>query len=277
MHNQNYENHSFEIKKRIIEGAYNCGETCHIGGALSMVDFMSVLYGSIIKINPQDLCDPTRDIFILSKGHCVLGYFATLNHFGLISDDTFRTFQKNGSDLIAHPVKNIKLGMESSNGSLGQGLSFALGQALGMRYEKEDNRHVYVLMGDGECNEGSVWESAASAAEFKTTNLTSIIDVNLMRNDGENSIFEGIENIQKIWSAFGWNTIVVDGHNHSEILKALIKSKENKTKPSAILLQTIKGKGISFMENNNDWHHNRITRKIYDQILSEWKNIDNNR
>jgi len=277
MHNQDFKYYSLEIKKKIIHAAFNCGESCHIGGALSMVDFMSVLYGSVINVNSQNLSDPKRDIFILSKGHCVLGYFATLNHFGLISDKIFNTFQKNGSDLIAHPVKNIELGMESSNGSLGQGLSFALGQALGMRYEKENHRHVYVLMGDGECNEGAVWESAASAAEFKVTNLTAIVDVNFFRNDGENSFFETIENFEKIWNSFGWNTTIVDGHNHDEILNALIQSKKKNIKPSVILLRTVKGKGVSFMENNNKWHHNRITQKIYEEIINEWENFDQNR
>ena len=266
-------NDSKSIRKKIIHTAYSCGQSCHIGGSLSMTDLMSVLYRSIINLNPKNTLDPDRDIFILSKGHCVLGYYATLNHFGFLSDNIFATFQQNKSHLIAHPVKNLELGIESSNGSLGQGLSFGLGVALGMRIDGMLNRRVYVLMGDGECNEGSVWESAASASEFKVNNLTAIVDINSLRNDGENSTYLERIDIKNIWAAFGWNVIDINGHDHELIKKAFQTAINCADKPTVILARTIKGKGVSFMEGNNDWHHNRVTAKTYEQILNEWTEL----
>ena len=215
--NPDFKKSSIDIRKRIIDTAQSCGESSHLGGALSMVDVLTVLFSTFIKLNPEDLKDPDRDIFILSKGHCVLGYYSAMNHFGLMSDEVFATFQQNGSHLIAHPVKNLELGIESSNGSLGQGLSFGLGVALGMRLDHMDHRRVFVLMGDGECNEGSVWESAASAAEFQANNLTVIVDVNSLRNDGQNSTYSGRVDYKNIWQAFGWNVVDIDGHDFEQI------------------------------------------------------------
>ena len=147
---------SLEIRRLIIEMAYSCGETTHLGGALSMVDILSILFDKIMKFDPNNFNSNDRDVFILSKGHCVLGYYAVMKYYGLMDDEVFETFQKDGSHLIAHPVKNIELGIESSNGSLGQGLSYAIGMAIGMRLDKRSDRSVFVMMGDGECNEGSV-------------------------------------------------------------------------------------------------------------------------
>ncbi|WP_419813547.1 transketolase [Bacterioplanoides sp.] len=257
------------IRRKTIDVAYHCGESCHLGGSLSMVDVLAVLFGDVLNYDVANLSAPDRDIFILSKGHCVLGYYSTMNVYGLMSDETLSTFQQDGSHLIAHPVKNLELGIESSNGSLGQGLSFGLGMALGMRLKNED-RSVYVMMGDGECNEGSVWESAASAAEFGVGNLIAIVDVNGLRNDGQNFTYSPPVDLVKVWESFGWNVQVVDGHNHQELSAAFGNAKASEGKPSVILANTIKGKGVSFMEDNNDWHHNRITSKTYDQIKEEW-------
>lgn len=262
--------YSDTIRKKIIQTAFNCGESVHIGGALSMVDILSVLYSRVLNYDIDDLNYDARDIFILSKGHCCLGYFAAMNTFGLMKDDVFETFQKNGSHLIAHPVKNLELGIESSNGSLGQGLSFGLGIALGMNLKSSFDRSVFVLMGDGECNEGSVWETAASASEFKAGNLTAIVDVNGLRNDGPNNTHIESVNLNDVWSSFGWNVEEVDGHNHKMLISAFKKAKSEKTRPTVILANTTKGKGISFMEANNDWHHNRITAKTYENIINEW-------
>lgn len=263
-------NDSKSIRRLIINAAHSCGESSHLGGSLSMVDVLSVLFGSVLKLNRKNTTDPERDIFILSKGHCVLGYYSALNHFGILADDVFATFQQNGSHLIAHPVKNLALGVESSNGSLGQGLSFGLGIALGMRLDGMHQRRVYVLMGDGECNEGSVWESVASASEFRANNLTAIVDVNSFRNDGENTTYTERVNFKNVWTAFGWNVLDIDGHNHELILKAFESAMACIDKPTVILARTVKGKGVSFMEGNNDWHHNRITTKVYEQIANEW-------
>ena len=266
-------NSSNLIRENIIRAAFQCGESTHLGGALSMVDILSVLFGEVLEYNKSNPGDPDRDVFILSKGHCVLGYYATMNHFGLMTDKVFSTFQEDGSHLIAHPVKNLGLGIESSNGSLGQGLSFGLGMALGMRLDNRVDRSVFVLMGDGECNERSVWESAASAAEFYAENLIAIVDFNGFRNDGVNNTYTGAVNYKNIWQSFGWHVIEVDGHDCIALQEAFKEAKSMNSMPTVILARTIKGKGISFMEGNNDWHHNRITEKTYQKIIEEWKGV----
>ena len=257
------------IRREIIAKAYECGEASHIGGSLSMVDILAVLFGQVLNYNLNDPLDPKRDIFILSKGHCVLGYFAAMTHFDLMSREVFDTFQRNGSDLIAHPVKKLSIRIESSNGSLGQGLSFGLGHALGDRL-RNNPRRTFVLMGDGECNEGAVWESVASAAEFGADNLIAIVDINGLRNDGSNLTYGSVDKFAGIWRAYGWNTIEVDGHDHSELAKAFADADEENSRPTVLLCDTIKGRGISFMEANNEWHHNRITEKVYNSIIGEW-------
>jgi len=270
MENISFNDVSKTIRQKIIHTAFQCGESSHLGGALSMVEILSVLYGRILKYDISDLSSPLRDIFILSKGHCVLGHYATMNTFGLMSDEVFSTFQKDGSHLIAHPVKNLELGIESSNGSLGQGLSFGLGISLGMRLDNQDDRKVYVLMGDGECNEGSVWETAASASEFNAGNLVAIVDMNGLRNDGKNQTYSGKVEFKNVWDSFGWNVLEVDGHDHEALKVVFDKANLATDTPTVILANTVKGKGVSFMEDNNDWHHNRITAKTYDKIMEEW-------
>jgi transketolase len=232
-----------------------------------MVDILAVLYDDILKFKADEPEFVDRDIFILSKGHTVLGYFATLYHFGYFSKEVFDTFQKNGSKLIAHPIKNLPLGVESSNGSLGQGISYASGMAMGYKKRGKDNR-VFVMMGDGECNEGSVWEAAQLSAEFSLNNLVAIVDQNGYRNDGETAYKDGLK-LSSMWAAFGWNTIEVDGHNYEEIHNAFKNALKEPSKPTAIIAKTIKGKGFSFMEANNDWHHNRITKSVYEQCIAE--------
>ena len=259
---------SEQIRRLIIETAAECGEAAHIGGSLSMVELLNVLFGSVLNHRPADPQWSQRDVFILSKGHAVLGYFAVLHAYGYFDREKLRTFQTNDSDLIAHPVKKIELGIESSNGSLGQGLSFGLGIAIGMAKQSQDRR-VYVLLGDGECNEGSVWETAALAAELNIANIVAIIDENGFRNDGENSTYSRGTKITNVWRAFNWNVIEVDGHDVAQIEAAFTKAAACEDKPTAIIARTIKGRGVSFMEGNNDWHHNRITQKVLDDVIAE--------
>jgi transketolase len=255
-----------QIRRSIVETAFKCGQSTHIGGSLSMVELLATLFGHVLVHRPHQPEWEGRDIFILSKGHAVLGYLCVLHHHGYFSGEKLATFQTNGSDLIAHPVKKPALGIESSNGSLGQGLAYGLGIALGMRKRKQDRR-VYVMLGDGECNEGSVWESAATAAELGLGNLTALIDENGFRNDGANSTYAGRVVLANVWRAFGWNVVEVDGHDHSAILAALHQARERADVPTAIVARTVKGKGVPFMEHNNDWHHNRITATIFDECL----------
>ena len=163
-------------------------------------------------------------------------------------------------------MKNIQLGIESSNGSLGQGLSFGLGMAVGFKKRAQDRR-VFVLLGDGECNEGSVWETAASASELAADNLIAILDENGFRNDGENTTYTNAANLSDIWASFGWNVLCVDGHDVNDIAAAFSSAQTATGRPSIIIAKTVKGKGISFMENNNDWHHNRITKTVLEECL----------
>ena len=258
-----------QIRETIIEVAASCGESAHIGGSLSMVELINVLFSEVLRHKSSMPDWPDRDIFILSKGHCVLGYFATLSLYGYFSREKLNTFQTNGSDLIAHPVKNISLGVESSNGSLGQGLSYGLGVALGMKKKDQTQRRVFVMLGDGECNEGSVWETAALASELGVNNLVAIVDENKFRNDGANTLFDNRDGtkLSQIWRAFGWNVAEVDGHDTSQILDAYQKLLSDTDRPGVVVASTIKGKGIDFMEANNDWHHNRITEKLFQECL----------
>ena len=265
-----YNSRAKAIRRAVVEQAYRSGHPVHLGGSLSMVDSLCVLYESFLHYDSEILNHADNDFFILSKGHCALGWYATLNQYGLMASDVLDTFQSNGSDLIAHPVKNLALGIISSNGSLGQGLSFGLGLALGIVAKKQD-RHVYVMMGDGECNEGSVWEASASASEFGVSNLTVIVDSNGLRNDGINTTHQGKRSLGGIWSAFGWRVLEVDGHSYSELENAFTMAKESRGVPTVIIANTLKGRGVSFMEGNNEWHHNRITSSTYQQILKEWQ------
>lgn len=255
-----------DIRKTIVETAFKCGEPAHIGGSLSMVELLNVLYGEVLQHRPVEPEWSERDLFILSKGHAVLGYLAVLHLYGYFDAEKLATFQTNGSDLIAHPVKKLALGIESSNGSLGQGLSFGLGLALGMELRKQDRR-VYVMLGDGECNEGSVWETVALASERKAYRLTAIVDENRFRNDGATTTYANQMVLADIWRSFGWYVIEVDGHDDSQIRSAFDTARVHTSGPTAIVASTTKGRGIDFMEANNEWHHNRITQKVYEDCM----------
>ncbi len=253
-------NLSKELRKLIIEASYKSGQPSHIGGALSIIDIMIVLYKFILVI---DLKEP-KDRFILSKGHGFLALFVILVHMKFIPKKKINYFQKNGSELIAHPIMNDKFGIETSNGSLGQGLSYGVGIAIAYKKKKKKNS-VYILMGDGECYEGSVWEAAITATENNLDNLVAIIDCNGYQNDGKIGGKMDFRSLYLKWKGFGWNTIICNGHDIIALKNILKRRKKNK--PTAIIAKTIKGKGISFMENNNDWHHGRVTKSIYQDCL----------
>jgi len=205
-----------KIRQDIIKAGYHCGESVHFGGALSMVDILATLYSEHLRIDVKNPNWIERDIFILSKGHGALGYYATLKNIGLISEDCFSTFMQNGSDLITHPVLNLELGIESSNGSLGQGLSFGAGIALAAK-KKHMNKRIFVMLGDGECNEGSVWEAAMFANQYRLDNLVAIIDFNQFQNDGATQTIINQDNMLDKWSGFGWNTLSINGHSKEQI------------------------------------------------------------
>ena len=255
------------MRMKILEISHRCNLSTHLGGGLSMVDIMATLYGSVLKFNKDDPRWAERDRFILSKGHGVLGYFSALLAAGFISEDVFETFQTNESDLIAHPVMNLDLGIESSNGSLGHGLSMSIGIALAAKKRKQ-TYNTYVLLGDGECNEGSVWEAVMSAAQLGLDNLTAIVDYNRLQSDGDSRKIIDLDDLAAKFKCFGWNVCEVDGHDIEQLVQAFAQ-RFDRVAPKAIVAHTVKGKGVSFMENNNDWHHNRLTKASYELALAE--------
>lgn len=259
------EKDALKIRKKIIQLSFSAGGGQHIGGGLSMVEIMCYLYGFKLNIHKENLKSNTRDRFILSKGHGVLGFYPILNHYGIISDELLSSYKKEGSELISHPIKNLDNGIESSNGSLGHGLSYGLGIAHGLKLQK-NNSKVYVLIGDGECNEGSIWEAAMSASSLKIDNITLIIDYNKYQSDGPTSEIIDQHHLAERWRAFGWNVIEVDGHCYDSIHDGFSKGKKPNI-PNLILANTIKGKGIDFMENNNEWHHGRLTENLFNKAI----------
>lgn len=257
-----------QMRRAILDISFECNKSVHIGGALSMVDIMAALYSDVLKLDPKKPLQDDRDRFILSKGHGALGLYSALFVKGFIPEQIYKTFQTNESDLTTHPVLNLELGIESSNGSLGQGLSMGVGLALSAK-RKNKTHKTYVYLGDGECNEGSVWEAAMAGANFQLDNLFAIIDENGFQNDGSEESVLNLGSMEDKWKSFGWDVRVVNGHDLTEIYNAFTQSSVGK--PIAIVAKTIKGKGVSFMENNNDWHHNRLTKSQYDVAIADWE------
>lgn len=256
------------IRESMIHIGYLCGQSAHFGGGLSIVELLFIIYKYFLRITPESTSDPSRDVFVLSKGHGVLGLYGVLHHFGFIKKIDFEGFQSNGGPLIAHPIKNEAFGIESSNGSLGQGLSFLSGVALASRLKNEDRR-FYTLLGDGECNEGSVWEAAMFCSQQSLSNIVAIVDVNGFQNDDSTEKVSSQKSISDRWASFGWKVYNVDGHDLDALHGAVKSSSDWQGGPSVILAKTVKGKGVSFMEGNNEWHHNRLTSKTYEQALKD--------
>ena len=260
------------IRKNILDMAFYAGaSSAHLGGALSIVEIISVLFCHVMKHNPDPQWQD-RDRFILSKGHACLAYYAALCEIGYISKNELKTFEKNNSNLLGHPVMNREIGIDFSNGSLGMGLSLGIGVALSIKKRKKNNR-VFVILGDGECNEGSVWEAAMAAAHFKLDNLFVFVDNNKFQQTGTNNQIMSTGNLRDKWESFGWNSVNLDGHNIEELCNYFQLKKNSISSPSAIIANTIKGKGFSFSENNNDWHHSILSKKLYEQALQELKKI----
>lgn len=261
---------SKRLRKNILDMSFFAGSSsAHLGGALSIVEIISTLFCSVMKYNSNPQWQD-RDRFILSKGHACLAYYAALCEIGYIPKNELKTFEKNNSNLLGHPVLNREIGIDFSNGSLGMGLSLGIGVALSIKKKKQNNR-VFVILGDGECNEGSIWEAAMAAAHFKLDNLIVFIDNNKFQQTGKNNQIMNTGNLKDKWESFGWSSIDLDGHNVEELYSYFKLKKNSKSSPSAIIANTIKGKGFSFSENNNDWHHSILSKKLYEQALEELK------
>ena len=258
---------SVEVKKNILNMAFVAGaSSSHFGGALSIVEIISFLFSHKMKIKKDDPNWADRDRFILSKGHACLAYYAALSEIGYISKAELNTFEKDNSNLLGHSVINRKLGIDFSNGSLGMGLSLGIGVSIALK-KKNKNNSVYVVLGDGECNEGSVWEAAMAAANFNLKNLYAIIDNNNFQQTGSNKEIMNTSELKEKWSSFGWDTVELDGHDLSQIYEYF--SNNESSKPKAIIARTIKGKGFSFSENNNEWHHAVLSKSLYEKAMKE--------
>jgi transketolase len=256
-----------EIRLDCLRMGLNTGVNgAHFGGGLSLVEIMAVLYGHVMRIDPSKPRWEERDRFILSKGHGAMAYYAALKQVGFVTDEELMTFKSNDTFLYGHPSMNVERGIEFSSGSLGLGLALGVGTALGLRLKDIDQPRVYVLLGDGECNEGSVWESAISAAHFGLTNLTVVIDKNGLQYDGATESILNMGDLARKFESFGWSAFVVNGHDIGELLTVF----ENRTdRPIAIVANTVKGKGVPYMENNAVWHHNRLSQKQFDDIVKD--------
>lgn len=240
------------LRKDIVE-MITAAASGHPGGSLSAADLITALYFKILRHKPTDPDWSDRDRFILSKGHGAPALYAALARSGYFPVEDLKTLRKLGSPLQGHPEKGKLAGVEASTGSLGQGVSIGAGMALAGRLDRKDYR-VYVLMGDGEANEGQVWEAAMFAAHYKIDHLTVILDCNRQQLDGWTTEILDIEPLADKWRAFGWHVIDFDGHDFGQILNALEEARRTDGKPTLLLARTTKGKGVSFMENNLEFH-----------------------
>ena len=241
-----------EIRKDIIKQVYEA-QSGHPGGSLSCADILTVLYFNQMNVSEKEPEDFARDRFVLSKGHCSPALYATLAERGFIPKEELTTFRKIHSKLQGHPDKNKVSGVDMTTGSLGQGLSVANGMALSSKLN-HDGYRVYCLLGDGEIEEGQIWEAAMTSSKYHLDNLCAILDYNGLQIDGKVEEVKGLDNIEGKWKSFGFNTIVVDGHNIEQLIDAFETAKMTKGKPSIIIAKTIKGKGVPFMENKAEWH-----------------------
>ena len=255
------------IRKGIINAVYSA-QSGHPGGSLSSADIFAVLYFNEMNIDPKNPKDEDRDRFILSKGHCSPALYSTLAIEGFFPEEELLKFRNINSFLEGHPNMLCVPGVDMSTGSLGQGISAAVGIALAGKLDKKDYK-VFVLLGDGEIEEGQVWEALMSAAHYKLDNLIAFLDYNGLQIDGKITDVMSPEPVIDKFLAFGWNVISIDGHNHIEIIEAINKAKTNKEKPTMIVAKTTKGKGISFMENIAGWHGTAPNKEQRDAAIKE--------
>jgi len=255
-----------QIRRLIIQMLAKAGSG-HPGGSLSATDLITALFFSVLRHNPKEPGWPDRDRFHMSKGHCCPLWYAALAESGYFPKEKLWTLRQLGSILQGHPDRRTP-GIDVASGSLGQGLSVGLGMGLAAKIDKKDYR-VYVLMGDGETQEGNIWEAAMACAHYKCENLCAILDYNGFQIDGKTKDIMNLEPIPAKWQAFGWHTIEIDGHNMKQILLAFEEAKTTRAKPSIIIAHTIKGKGVSFMENVLDFHGRAPTKEEAEKALKE--------
>lgn len=256
-----------EMRRDILRmglGAKSAG--AHFGGSFSLVEVVAALYGGVMTFDLTDLWAETRDRLVFSKGHGVMPVYAAFRQLGLISAEELLTYKATGSDITAHPTVCPRLGTEFASGSLGQGLSLGVGTCLALRRKGNLTSRTFVILGDGECNEGSVWEAVESAAHYRLANLVAIVDQNGLQYDGDTSAVMSMSDLADKWRAFGWECMECDGHDVAALSSSLSAKSD---RPLCVIAKTIKGKGVSFMEGVASWHHGVLTQKLFDQAMAE--------
>ena len=240
----------------------------YLGGSFSAMDLLTVLYQNVMQVDPADPSDPDRDRFVLSKGHCTPALYPTLALRGYFPTEELKLFRSVNGHMSGHAEMHHVKGVDMSTGSLGQGISAAVGMALAGKLDRKNYR-VYTLLGDGEIEEGQVWEAAMSAAKFHLDNLCAIVDVNGLQIDGATADVMPSEPLDKKWEAFGWHVISCDGHDYQAIEAAFEQARAVKGQPTVLLARTVKGRGVSFMENNAGWHGKAPNAEQYEQAKAE--------
>lgn len=260
-----------EVRKGIIEAVYNA-KSGHPGGALSCADILTVLYFNQMNVDEKKPNDPNRDRLVLSKGHACPALYSVLAQKGYFDKELLKTFRKIGSDLQGHPDMKKVPGVDMTTGSLGQGLSAAVGMAIASKMDKAGCK-VYCIVGDGEIEEGQVWEALTAASKNKLDNLCVILDNNNLQIDGEIEKVGGMNNLTERFQSFGFNVINVDGHNIDNLIDAFTTAKQTKGNPNVIIAKTIKGKGVSFMENQAGWHGKAPNEEEHNLAIEELNSL----
>ncbi len=264
----NYKAYSFDLRKDCVD-IIMAGGGGHIGGDMSLMDILTYLYFEEMNISPENMADPDRDRFVLSKGHSMEAYYAVLCAKGFLDlEDVKKNFSQFGSQYIGHPNNKLP-GIEMNSGSLGHGLPVCVGMALAGKMDRKDYR-VYTVMGDGELAEGSVWEAAMAASHYKLDNLCAIVDRNRLQISGCTEDVMHHDSLAERWASFGWNVITVDGHDYDALRSAFAAARSCKGKPTVLIAETTKGYGSAIMENKASWHHHVPTQEEYAQIMADF-------
>jgi transketolase len=258
---------SAKVRRHIIDAVYNASSG-HPGGSLGIADILTVLYNEVLNIDPSNPKMENRDRFVLSKGHCSPALYGILAEKGYFPKEEILKFRKIDSYLQGHPDSKKVPGVDASTGSLGHGISVACGMAISAKLDKKDFR-VYTVLGDGELEEGQVWEAAMFAAHYKLDNLIAFVDFNGLQIDGDITKVMSPLPIDEKFKAFGWNVLYIDAHNYEQIISAIEEAKLFKGKPTMILATSIKGKGVSFMEGQASWHGSAPNKEQYEQAVAE--------
>lgn len=257
---------AIQIRKKLLSMIYKA-KSGHTGGSLSCVDILVSLYYGVMRINPENPKWDDRDRFIMSKGHSVEGYYAILADLGFFDETELETYCKYGSRLTGHPTTKVP-GVEVNTGALGHGLAIGVGMALAGKMDKKDYK-VYVLMGDGELDEGSVWEAAQTASHYQLDNLIGIIDRNKLQISGPTEEVMKLENLEAKWNAFGWKVFHVNGHDIEQLVSIFKSLPISHNMPHLVIAHTIKGKGVSFIENKKEWHHHVPNDEEFNKAMVE--------